>query len=387
MSGNPSGPPFRGIQQCNVRHDDSSTLIDGNELWTTPINNISPYEAYNRDNQRILAYRNAIMRLHEKYMKGKIVLDMSKKNGTYAGFALRAGAAKCYVVEGSLKEADHTRSILELNGYDTRCVVKQCEIKDLTIDEEHVDVILHESMGECLFVMSGIKDVIEARDKFLRPKHGLILPNEATLHLVGINNEDLRQISIDFWCRPIEGLSLEGLREVALSEPEMAYIQPEMVVTKETFLQRFNLYNVSLRHLCVDVPFFVETQKSCNITAFVAFFKEDFGRLNDLAETKTELSTSPLSKVDFGQWNDPAETKTGLSTSPLSKVTGWDHCVFPINKVIPVQGKGQQIDGRFRFHSTKPDLTTDFAAELMISHHRKGKNPIFEKRTYTFYNN
>merc|ERR1712111_107829 len=287
MSGNPSGPPFRGIQQGNVRHDDSSTLMDGNELWTTPINNISPYEAYNRDNQRILAYRNAIMRLHEKYMKGKIVLDMSKKNGTYAGFALRAGAAKCYVVEGSLKEADHTRSILELNGYDTRCVVKQCEIKDLTIDEEHVDVILHESMGECLFVMSGIKDVIEARDKFLRPKHGLILPNEATLHLVGINNEDLRQISIDFWCRPIEGLSLEGLREVALSEPEMAYIQPEMVVTKETFLQRFNLYNVSLRHLCVDVPFFVETQKSCNITAFVAFFK-----------------------VDFGQWNDPAETKT-----------------------------------------------------------------------------
>merc|ERR1712029_1310804 len=196
-----------------------------------------------------------------------------------------------------------------------------------------------------------------ARDKFLRPKHGLILPNEATLHLVGINNEDLRQISIDFWCRPIEGLSLEGLREVALSEPEM-------VVTKETFLQRFNLYNVSLRHLCVDVPFFVETQKSCNITAFVAFFK-----------------------VDFGQWNDPAETKTGLSTSPLSKVTGWDHCVFPINKVIPVQGKGQQIDGRFRFHSTKPDLTTDFAAELMISHHLKGKKPIFEKRTYTFYNN
>lgn len=345
-----------------VRFDESTTLIDGNELWTTPVQSISKYEAYLRDTQRVLAYRHAILKLHADFIRGKVVLDISKKNGHYAGFAVRAGAAKCYIYETTLKEAEHTQSLLNLNGYQDTCVVKQCEsIADLEIDEKCVDVIIHESMGECLFVMSGIKDVLDARDKFLRARDGLILPNETTLHIAGIQNEELRQHSIDFWCRPVEGLSFRNLREAALSEPEINYVQPGNVVTGETFLARFNLYTASVRDLFVDVPFFVEAQSSCNITGFVAYFK-----------------------VDFGRWGAEGEPKTGMSTSPLDAVTGWEHCVFPIDRVIPVEGKGEQVLARFKFYATNQDMATDFAAELRVAYSRKDKR-ISEKRNYTFY--
>ena len=36
-----------------------------------------------------------------------------------------------------------------------------------------MDLIIHEAMGDCLYVMSGLRDVIQARDKFLkRNEHG-----------------------------------------------------------------------------------------------------------------------------------------------------------------------------------------------------------------------
>ena len=65
-----------------------------------------------------------------------------------------------------MKEARHTQDVLNLNGYQDKCVVKQCQsIADLELDEgdEFVDVLIHESVGECLFVMSGIKEVLDAR--------------------------------------------------------------------------------------------------------------------------------------------------------------------------------------------------------------------------------
>lgn len=353
----PSVQPSR-----QVRFDESTTLIDGNELWTTPVQSISKYEAYLKDTQRVLAYRNAILRLHADFIKDKIVLDISKKNGHYAGFAVRAGASKCYILETTMKEAEHTQNLLNLNGYQDRCVVKQCEsVKYLEIDEKCVDVIIHESMGECLFVMSGIKEVLDARDKFLRSRDGLILPNETSLHIAGIQNEELRQHSIDFWCRPIEGLSFQNLREAALSEPEISYVSPENVVTKEVFLARFNLYTATVRDLFVDAPFFVEAVSSCNITGFAVFFK-----------------------VDFGRWSVRGEAKTGMSTSPLAAVTGWEHCVFPIDRVIPVEGRGEQVLARLKFYATNKDMATDFAAELQVAYSRKDKR-ISEKRNYTFY--
>merc|ERR1719394_363240 len=97
-----------------VRLDESTTLIDGNELWTTPVHHITPYEAHLKDTQRVLAYRNAIMRLNADFIKGKIVMDISRKNGHYAGFAARAGAQKCYIIETCLKEAKHTQDVLNL---------------------------------------------------------------------------------------------------------------------------------------------------------------------------------------------------------------------------------------------------------------------------------
>jgi len=352
-------------------------MVDENEEWTTAVNMITKQEAYVRDPKRAMAYRHVIMNLPADKIKNKVVLDLSKKSGHYAAFAARAGASKCYIMESSEKEANETKTILSANGFEGKCEVQFCiSVDQLEISEGCVDLIIHEAMGDCLYVMSGLRDVIQARDKFLkRNEHGfqgIILPNEVSLYMVGIESEELRQNSIDFWCRKIEGLTFKCLREEALSEPIVDYIKPDDIVTRETFLRRFNLYNAKMKSLLIDNGTAIyEAQRSCNLTGFVAFFKCDFGHLSR-----------------------PDEPKMGLSSSPLNRqVTGWKHCIFPINNVVPIQGREELHDSlhaRFKLFSKNQDMAIDFHANLEIWYSYKDRKTarkvdLHEERTYTFY--
>lgn len=66
---------------------------------------------------------------------------------------------------------------------------------------EHVDIIISEWMGYFLLYESMLDSVLFARDKYLSPG-GLMFPDEATLFLAGIEDQDYKEEKIGCTCPP-----------------------------------------------------------------------------------------------------------------------------------------------------------------------------------------
>ena len=165
------------------------------------------------------AYYNAIMK-NQHVFRDKVVMDVGSGSGILALWAAKAGAKRVYAVEYT-DMAKHARNVVKANGVDHIVTVIQGAVEDVKIpiedweafnlqteedaaDEEcrdesmsckHrqsqvVDIIISEWMGYFLLRESMLDSVIRARDMFLKPKSGILLPSHATMLIAPIMNED-----------------------------------------------------------------------------------------------------------------------------------------------------------------------------------------------------
>jgi protein arginine N-methyltransferase 1 len=81
-----------------------------------------------------------------------------------------------------------------------------------------VDIILSEWMGYFLLYESMLDTVLFARDKFLRPTTGIMLPDKAVLYMCGIEDGHYKSDKIDFW-DDVYGFDMSVIKDIALSEP------------------------------------------------------------------------------------------------------------------------------------------------------------------------
>ena len=102
-------------------------------------------------------------------------------------FVARAGAAKVFAIECS-SIADQASAIVADNGYSNVIEVIKGRMEDVTLPVEYVDIIISEWMGYFLLYESMLDTVIFARDKYLRPETGIMLPDKAVLYLAGIED-------------------------------------------------------------------------------------------------------------------------------------------------------------------------------------------------------
>ena len=65
------------------------------------------------------------------------------------------------------------------------------QVEEITLPVDKVDCIISEWMGYFLFYESMLDTVLYARDKWLVPG-GLVLPDKATLSMVGIEDGEYR---------------------------------------------------------------------------------------------------------------------------------------------------------------------------------------------------
>ncbi len=70
--------------------------------------------------------------------------------------------------------------------------MRTVQVEEITLPVEKVDCIISEWMGYFLFYESMLDTVLYARDKWLVPG-GLILPDKATLSVVGIEDGEYRR--------------------------------------------------------------------------------------------------------------------------------------------------------------------------------------------------
>jgi protein arginine N-methyltransferase 1 len=198
------------------------------EAWVYPEASKSPEASYREYNgwvfghfgeqERMLADKQRMDFYHAGIARhirpGDRVIDLGTGTGILAAFAARAGAAKVYAIDHSriLKRA---RKLAAHNG------VRNVEFiaahsKDFTLDEK-VDVILHEQMGDWLFNEAMVSNVIDLRDRLLKPG-GLILPSRFDLYCEPVKLRDDRHVPF-LWELNVHGYDYSCLERNRPQDP------------------------------------------------------------------------------------------------------------------------------------------------------------------------
>lgn len=129
-----------------------------------------------RDAVRTSAFQKAII---AAVKPGDVVLDVGAGSGVLSLFAAKAGAARVYAVERSLQAAAMARHLASVNGFEGIIHVVEGDVRHVELPEP-VDVIVSEWMGTLGIDENMYGAVLWARDHFLKPEGGRIIPVSVT---------------------------------------------------------------------------------------------------------------------------------------------------------------------------------------------------------------
>ena len=268
---------------------------------------LESHEEMLSDTRRIEAYHRGI---HRNVQEGDVVVDLGTGTGVLALMASKAGAKRVYAVEHT-DFIEVAEEIARLNGVTNIEFVRENSRE--FVPPEPVDVILHEQMGDELFNENMLQNVLDVRDRVLRPG-GRILPARFRLFVEPVSLRDDMRIR-RFWNIDLpDDIDLARMEQSAVAarfdtgRNDQFWLRPRSVVS-----------TIGDPHPVLDF---------------------DLGTLAtpfDLATQHTIERTATADEVVDGCciWFEAAfDDDTTLSTSPLGPVTSWGNRVFRLDREV-----------------------------------------------------
>lgn len=127
------------------------------------------------DEARMSAFQKALATAIDQ---SSVVLDLGAGTGIMALLACRYGAKRVYAVEPS-DAIQVARETVKKNGFAERVVFFQKRSAEATLPER-VDLIVEDMRGALPWCSTHIPDVVDARERFLKPR-GQIIPQKDTV--------------------------------------------------------------------------------------------------------------------------------------------------------------------------------------------------------------
>ncbi|KAG5220216.1 type protein arginine N-methyltransferase Rmt [Salix suchowensis] len=163
------------------------------------------------------------------------------------------------------------------------------KLEDIELPIQEFDIIISEWMGYFLLYESMLDTVLLARDKYLK-KDGLIFPDNASLYIAAIEDQDYKEEKINFWDN-VYGFDYSCIKDIALREPLVDTVELKAVVTNPCMVKHIDLRTAKKEDLTFDVPFsLTATRNDCECHAFLAWFDILF----DCTHKKVSFSTVRL---------------------------------------------------------------------------------------------
>jgi protein arginine N-methyltransferase 1 len=151
---------------------------------------------------------------------GDVVVDLGTGSGVLAFFASRAGARRVHAIEhGPL--ADAAEAVAADNGI-ANVELHRTHSRKLKLPAK-VDVIVHEQIGEVLFNEQVVENVVDLRDRVLKPG-GKILPAHLALFIepVELSREGYLPYA---WQQKLHGIDFAALKPFAEAQPQRYQFQ------------------------------------------------------------------------------------------------------------------------------------------------------------------
>lgn len=243
------------------------------------------HEEMLKDTVRTGSYRSAIVD-NGHLFKGKTVLDVGCGTGILSMFAAKAGAKHVVGIDMS-NIIDQAQKIIEANGFSDRITLVKGKLEETELPIKEFDIIISEWMGYFLLYESMLDTVLLARDKYLK-KGGLIFPDNATLYLAAIEDQDYKEEKINFWDN-VYGFDYSCIKNIALREPLVDTVDLKSVVTDPCAIKHINLLTAKKEDLTFDSRFSLKVTRNDYIHAFLAWFDILF----DCTHKRTKFSTGP----------------------------------------------------------------------------------------------
>jgi type I protein arginine methyltransferase len=230
-----------------------------------------------------------------------VVLDLGTGSGVLAFFASRAGAKRVHAVEhGPMIEA--AQAVAADNGID-----------NVEFHREHsrslevpggVDVILHEQIGEALFDERVIENVVDLRDRLLKPG-GRILPAHLRLFIEPVQVPSHSRIPFA-WQQELHGISFKALEALRDAQPP-GYWQPrsrsfpfEAFVGRPEPVVAVDLHEVTLADVPTSVSYSRTALADCSVDGLCVYFEAAFDNEHGFGSSPADPPThwgSPLLRI------------------------------------------------------------------------------------------
>uniref|UniRef100_A0A0D9WB59 Methyltransferase domain-containing protein n=1 Tax=Leersia perrieri TaxID=77586 RepID=A0A0D9WB59_9ORYZ len=324
-------PPITGESDAAAAAAAEAPIPEHDRVYFQSYAHIGIHESMIKDRVRTDAYRSAIA-YHQKFIEGKVVMDVGCGTGILSVFCARAGAKRVYAVEAS-EMATQAREIVKANNLNDKVIVIHGRVEDVEV-EDRVDVIISEWMGYMLLYETMLPSVLFARDKWLKPG-GLILPSHATLFMAPITNSERYEGSVDFWS-DVYGINMSALvplaKKFTSEEPSIEIIGGENV-------KHIDCYTFKAEELkSITTKYKVSSMMLAPIHGFGLWFEVEFNGPSNPSDGSSDLN--PLE-------NNPKKRRRGpedavlLSTAPEDEPTHWHQTIlyFP----DPIEVKQDQI--------------------------------------------
>ena len=270
---------------------------------------LAEHEEMLNDTVRVQAYHRGV---HRSVQPGDVVLDVGTGTGLLAFMASRAGAKKVYAVEHS-DFIEVAREIGRHNGF-TNIEFVQANSREFT-PPEPIDVVLHEQMGDELFNENMLQNLLDLRDRVLRPG-GRILPARFRLFVEPVSFHESMRVR-RFWNIDLpDEIDLSGIQESLVAAKfdtgrnEVFWARPGSVAA------------------IVGTP--------------APVLEFDLHALDDIESIPTDHLVERTATTDAivdGAciWFEAEfDDTTVLTTSPLAPLTSWGNRVFRLDREVGV---------------------------------------------------
>ena len=120
--------------------------------------------------------------------------------------------------------------------------------------------------------------VLYARDKYLNPVSGILLPDRAVLYLCGIEDGQYRHEKIDFWDN-VYGFNMKVIKEIALTEPIIDAVDSNQIITDVCPILTLDISTCKIEDLNFISNFKLNLSHSMTCHAIVGYFECAFSQV------------------------------------------------------------------------------------------------------------
>jgi protein arginine N-methyltransferase 1 len=253
------------------------------------------------DESRMSAFRKA---LSATIHANAVVLDLGAGTGIMALLACRYGAKRVYAVEPS-DALQVARETAAQNGFSERIVCIQQRSTAVTLPE-CVDLIVEDMRGALPWCSTHIRDVIDARERFLRPT-GQIIPRQDTVFCAVASADEHYRDRLLPWRSSPENLDLSVASRYVENAPSGVRLKPRQLLSGPVAWAAIDYQSVS--SLNVREQFVLKARRTGTAHGLLLWFETEL-----FPEVK--FSNAPgRPKNVYGQlflpWPHPVELEKG----------------------------------------------------------------------------